>query len=323
MGTIEKFLVCINKVVTSFYSQVNDVFTVAEILSDPCIFRGENKFYEKVSSSLCRHYKRKDGRWNKLSGDQKEEVLVSAGMEKRSSFSIAELPEVMNRCTELPEAMKRFATQFQELNPDSDCNYVELLASGTLAKMWKREIEKNLSVVDPSKEFSAIQHLGGLTNWIDFTENPLIALFFACFDEEGEESEDGRIIVGRESVLGDIDKPQGRYVNPLQGSVLVRPNCGGEIDIANSEGVKVISIPKTKKKEILWGLERKHGISFWSLFCDIHGYIRGQTHVLPVVKYEEVENPNRGIRSFPSMPLPLDSRTSSISITMQIEKDSE
>ena len=283
MSQCEYYLHCINKVVRSFFiGRTMSMKEVMEISSDRCIYRGESECYDNVSSSLYRHYEKEDERWDKLSNDQKEKVLMNEGMEEGSPF-------------------RSSLEQSHPRDPERDEKDQE---SDYFIKFLERNIEERIAIVDPSKDFFTIQHLGGKTNWIDFTDNPLVALFFSC----SEEKKDGRIIIAKESSFSEkrIKRLQGenRYVNPLQGSVLVRPESGGVIDITNAQKIRVLPIPKRTKSSILHDLRERYGISFVSLFHDIHGYIRGQKQVLCKIKYEEVENPNRDTVSYrPYIPL--------------------
>ena len=152
-----------------------------------------------------------------------------------------------------------------------------------------------------SEQFADVQHLGGRTNWIDFTRNPLVALFFACFGGDNMDKK-GRIIVAKESVFikNSIMEPPpcSRNVNPLQSSILVRPQSG--VVDTNAQQIKVVPVPLEKtdtmieKIDILNELQTK-GISFQSLFnvSDVHGYTRMQERLLLRVVFEEVEKVER------------------------------
>lgn len=54
---------------------------------------------------------------------------------------------------------------------------------------------------DSYEQLLTIQHYGGPTKLIDVTQNPLISLFFACFDEYGENlNKDGIIFIFKEKI---------------------------------------------------------------------------------------------------------------------------
>ena len=176
--------------------------------------------------------------------------------------------------------------------------------------------------------------MGGLTNWVDFSSSPLVALFFACFGEEGEESEDGRIIIAKESYscFERVERIQNEYVNSLQSSVLVHPKRGGVIDIVDgSQKIKVVLVSKEDKKHILADLRRRYGISIQLLYHGIHGYVRIQKGRLLNVEYEEVEKVEDGVLGVlgvlgisyvqPLPYLPGDPYSSNY-IRMRVEKDS-
>ena len=169
---------------------------------------------------------------------------------------------------------------------------------------WEEELEwherseilkKNDSLAgqELGEHFAKIQHLGGRTNWIDFTKCPLVALFFACFGEHGIGDNVGRIIVARESFFDkdNIVEPKcDRYINPKQRSVLVRSN-GGVIGV-DRVNVRQITVPlcpppRGKERNEVW--EEKDGIltelrekdvHLESIYPDTFGYIRFQRFYL-------------------------------------------
>ena len=115
-----------------------------------------------------------------------------------------------------------------------------------------------------------IQHFGGKTNLIDFTDDYLIALFFASVENE---QTDGRVVLHwpePESVLRPRNT-MNRIVS--QRSVFVRPRRGFIVPDASQETVLV---PSDLKGSILTFLERFHGISNKTVYNDIHGFIRHQ-----------------------------------------------
>ena len=130
-------------------------------------------------------------------------------------------------------------------------------------------------IVGEAKEFSGqtedeeiltqLQHFGYPTNLIDFTTDYLIALFFAC---DGQPGEDGRVIL-----LNKGDYPLVRPKTPenrviAQKSVFVRPPKGF---VEPSESVH---IPHELKAPILEYLHRGHGLTTSTIYNDLHGFIR-------------------------------------------------
>ena len=126
------------------------------------------------------------------------------------------------------------------------------------------------TLADDDEILTDIQHFGGTTNLIDFTDDYLIALFFASVESERT---DGRVVLHwpePDSVVRP--KPtMNRIVS--QKSVFVRPRRGFIVPDADEETVVV---PADLKSSILTFLERFHGISEKTVYNDIHGFIRHQ-----------------------------------------------
>ena len=141
---------------------------------------------------------------------------------------------------------------------------------------------------DSEKEYLAeIQHYGGKTNLIDFTEDYLIALFMACQvsfeknitacdDPFGTESfgKNGRVILQKKELINSyIERPYAPINRVIaQKSVFVRHPNG--FILPNEEDV--ISIPANLKILIRKHLERYHGISAETVYNDLHGFIKNQ-----------------------------------------------
>ena len=269
LDSVIDFLASIKEKAYSLYRDPIPMLEGEGVINDSCIYRGENRVYDRVSSSLYRHYEEDDVRWNVLSETMKECVLKEAGME--GSF-LRQKYDLKDDVYAYPRKEKISSQAFRRVRGE-----IQFIA-------------ERVEVMDLREQFANVQHLGGVTNWVDFTDSPLIALFFACF---GEKEKDGRIIVARESLFEDtkIVRPHSEFVNPLHRSVLVRPKRGGVIDIANPQEIKILSVPREKKEGILESLKNEYGISFKLLFPDIHQYIRGQKHLLLGVEYREEEKP--------------------------------
>ena len=125
-----------------------------------------------------------------------------------------------------------------------------------------------------------LQHFGGKTNLIDFTEDYLIALFFAC---DGSHEEEGRVILlKRESNNYEVEKPR-RIIDRVesQKSVFVEsPEGFIQPDI-------VVPIPVDLKMPILNYLRKYHRISIETIYNDLHGFIRrsAYTELLKGITY--------------------------------------
>ena len=142
-----------------------------------------------------------------------------------------------------------------------------------LREYSKKIIEnaRQYTTLDDADEILAeIQHFGGLTNLLDFTDDYLIALFFASVDGAGK---NGRVMLHWSSGKTVIrPKPTNNRV-VFQKSVFVRPRRGFIVPHPVEETVVV---PAGLKEHIQAFLERFHGISERTVYNDIHGYIRHQ-----------------------------------------------
>ena len=126
------------------------------------------------------------------------------------------------------------------------------------------------TVADDNEILAEIQHFGGSTNLLDFTDDYLIALFFACADKQ---KEDGRVVLHWPNSDAVVRPKQTNNRVVFQKSVFVRPQRGF---IVPDDADETVVVPSRLKKSILPFLARFHGISERSVYSDIHGYIRHQ-----------------------------------------------
>ena len=126
------------------------------------------------------------------------------------------------------------------------------------------------TLADDDEILTEIQHFGGATNLIDFTDDYLIALFFASSETDGI---DGRVVLHwpEPDAVVRPKHTMNRIVS--QKSVFVRPRRGF---IVPDEEEETVLVPADLKGSILTFLERFHGISEKTVYNDIHGFIRHQ-----------------------------------------------
>ena len=153
------------------------------------------------------------------------------------------------------------------------------------------DIFRNQGYMPPQlvKYFVEIQHLGGVTNLVDFTKDINIALVFACNspkilkeDEEG----DGRIIIYYHDRKDSLNKnnvirfPKSGY-SQFQSSIFIRPFENGIIR-EDEDYVDIVTIPLEKKQPIMMVLKEYYNLTARSVFSDLNGYIRNQKDFLKV-----------------------------------------
>ena len=149
---------------------------------------------------------------------------------------------------------------------------------------------------DRLKLLARVQHFHGRTNLIDFTRDCLVALFFACYDREGEESGggwtggDGRIVFLPEDDATIVDAPIGDSRAIAQRSVFCVENCG----ILPEDSYEILYVPKCLKRQLLMYLARCHGIRTATLFPDFAAAVRHVSSPATLdALWDEVSTANR------------------------------
>ena len=127
---------------------------------------------------------------------------------------------------------------------------------------------------DPDKILAQIQHRGGKTNLIDFTNDLNVALFFSC---NYSQDKDGRVIFLKWEGWDDYSirtAIQPSNMADAQKSLFVISNKG----YIRDEDITVYKIPRELKAGILRHLSTVNGIRPSTIYNDISGYIRDQDH---------------------------------------------
>ena len=158
----------------------------------------------------------------------------------------------------------------------------EMFDLGSVEEDFACEADDYVASGDADDEYgeiqilSEIQHFGGTTNLIDFTEDHLIALFFAS---AGDHLTDGRVVL-HSSRPDDVVRPKRTSTRAVfQKSVMVRSPRGFLVPDVE----ETVIVPAELKADIREFLEHCHGISEKRVYDDIHGYIRNQDVTTPYV----------------------------------------
>ncbi len=172
----------------------------------------------------------------------------------------------------------------------------------------EKDILKEAKVHFPSNTLNIdmlteLQHYGGKTTLIDFSFNPLIALFFACnerLEKDGEYKKDGRLILLKKDTLEEVedlytepeaqDSKNNKLLVPkskdnriiFQNSVFVHAPQGylkeEDIDI-------IVIILKSLKEDILSYLQDYFNIHPKTIYNDLQSFIANKKNYQNVATY--------------------------------------
>ena len=246
-----------------------------------CIFRGEPTKFEGVTSRLYR----KLGQYVLTEQVAKE---LSPRLAKHFGRDNRGLPTLDNIASLVQNNSSNLNTQ----HPVSE--WARKSSALLLQELQENDADKARERAGSTKNsieiLAEIQHYGGDTNLIDFSESHLVALFFACSNEEHSE-EDGQLIILDKrdiedaSSNGQISRDSTFIIHPLpdnrrafiQRSVMLHePN--GYLEYGDKR-LNVIRIPAARKPEILGYLRKSCDILDRTLFPDIQGYVESQRFV--------------------------------------------
>ena len=199
-------------------------------------------------------------------------------------------------------AYRRLRDAYGEDFPDDENEQLKMVD-----RYHRDQLISPMEVIDGSKlsqlqRLSILQHQGAATGLLDFTEYPLVALWFACAEGDGKEGEDDKD--GKVFVL-DIEDPQ-RARNARTNEQLMEQPFNAEqrsgrqviyyepgqslgVRIVAQRSVFVIGNPKIsdhhfqsvivpqQSKEQLRAYLAQLGLSEATLFCDIPGLAAANT----------------------------------------------
>ena len=128
------------------------------------------------------------------------------------------------------------------------------------------------SEVDDHQILATLRHNGGPVNFVDFTTDYNIALFFACDGSDADNREDGRLIVLNKDRLETFTPkvPTNRVL--AQKSIFVVPSEGRGV-ISRSEVERILTIPARLKPVFLKYLRDSHDIRLETIYNDLLGFI--------------------------------------------------
>lgn len=145
-----------------------------------------------------------------------------------------------------------------------------------IADEINRLLPEPYAVSDRLKLLARVQHFGGPTNLIDFTRDYLVALFFACYDQKGEENGagwtggDGRIVFLPANDARIVAAPIGDPRAIAQRSVFWEAECG----VLPAGAYEILYVPVCLKRQLLMYLARCHGICTDTMFPDFLAAVR-------------------------------------------------
>ena len=165
-----------------------------------------------------------------------------------------------------PECYPKVSSTLHRQFEDVDAEHFDL---EKVQKEMLKQAKKYTAATDELEILTELQHHGGKTNLIDFTNDCHIALFFAC---DGSYDKNGRVILLKQETEQDQIRQPRNPANRViaQKSIFVQPPKG----FIRPDGEVII--PKDLKKHILYHLQRYKGIYTETIYNDLHGFIKNQ-----------------------------------------------
>ena len=177
-------------------------------------------------------------------------------------------------------------------------NYIHRLLDEASLQGFRKGQGRTLSDLELLAE---LQHYGAATCLIDFTTSALIALWFACQEEQGQYCK--VVAMATDSIerfstirYEDMDKPIKKFLSQgklwkwepsdLNSRIVAQQSVFlfGEGKIERSL-YEEISVAASCKEEIVGILEESFGISGPKLFRDLSGFAHHNAHDIPYTKF--------------------------------------
>ena len=253
-----------------------------------CIFRGEpSDQFGKVTSSLYRKLDEPDVVPTELMATDQHKRFTEELKKLSAKYASTEADDAAPLTKgEVQADIKKLQAVVAEGQMVTGVNRKSVLQ--LLQRDYASGAKHRASLIKSNSETLAeLQHYGGETNLIDFSESHLVALFFACNDDSYSEN-NGHLIVlpkqGIKEITGDKPIPEDEcsIIRPLpsnrraliQRSVMIH-EPDGYLEYVD-ERITAIPIPSDLKNTILDYLDKFCDISVNALFPDIQGYIESQ-----------------------------------------------
>jgi len=230
------------------------------------IYRGENKDHGKISSTLYRYVNAVFAR-GVMEKERKEIDIASVKIKLMSTLGLDinydDLVEVIEENVYTQLSQRRDCLKQEGMKP----------LMKEIQEDWVlKEVQKYINFKSDDDVLGELQHYGGFTNLIDFSNDIAVALFFAC---SGSPKSDGRLIFLRaddKSIRLAVKNDNNRVIS--QKSVFVQRD-DGYID-REEEGLEVIDIPKGLKLRVLNYVRDYFGVTAETMYADLAGYIKHQ-----------------------------------------------
>lgn len=188
-------------------------------------------------------------------------------------------------------AYRRIKPEDGEAPPSVFQNYIERLLDRADLQGFKGRGGDKLSDLEL---LAQLQHNGAATCLIDFTSNPLVALWFACREESAKAGKVAAIATDNSSDFSDVSpddlqEPIKKFLNQGKLWKWTPSNLSNRIVAQHSVFVfgegkiekrqyEKIQIDAKNKQKIREDLKEKFGISEESLFSDFTGFALSNAH---------------------------------------------